>query len=329
MMNNYKGKIHMKIRPASIETDLPDIVRITNPYENVPLTVDQVRSFFEYNPPGRIQYRLVTVDERGTVTGYAGLVHDASAAAHGFIVWVIVDPASRRRGIGAVMWEHLLAALQEHGATHLKAEAFDNDPVSLGFAERRGFTIHHHEFASYLDLATFDETPYLPAIADLTAQGLRFCPLADFPDTPEIRHKHFDLNTTLVLDIPNEGDGPHWNYAEFEKFLYGAPWFRREGQLLAIDGELWVGMAAVSLDPQARSAYNLVTGVLPPYRGRKIAQVLKIMATRYARQHGTLKIGTDNDSTNAPMLAINRKMGYQPQPGKYGLVCQLMESHSR
>lgn len=31
---------------------------------------------------------------------------------------------------------------------------------------------------------------------------------------------------------------------------------------------------------------------------------------------------TNNDSRNAPMLAINQKWGYQPQPGKYYLRCQ-------
>jgi hypothetical protein len=29
---------------------------------------------------------------------------------------------------------------------------------------------------------------------------------------------------------------------------------------------------------------------------------------------------TDNDSQNAPMLAINRKLGYQPEPG----ICRLI-----
>jgi GNAT superfamily N-acetyltransferase len=200
----------MKIRPVNIETDLPAIVRITNPHENVPLTVDQVRSFLRYNPPGRIQHRLVAVDESDQVIGYSGMIHEASALPHDFIVWVIVDPAFRCQGIGSALWEPVLLALQERSANRLKAEIFDNDPVSLGFAGRRGFTIHHHAFASYLDLAVFDETPYLPAIAGLAAQGIRFCSLSDFPDTPAIRHKLYTLNSALVLDMPNEED-PHWD----------------------------------------------------------------------------------------------------------------------
>ena len=53
------------------------------------------------------------------------------------------------------------------------------------------------------------------------------------------------------------------------------------------------------------------------YRGRKIAQALKVLAARYARAHGMKKIRTDNDSLNAPMLAVNRKLGYRPLAGTF------------
>jgi GNAT superfamily N-acetyltransferase len=311
----------MNIRPAHIETDLPDIVRIINPYETNPLTVDQVRSFFQYNPPGRIQMRLVAVDENNALTGYSGFVHEASTPARHFIVWVVVDPDFRCRGIGAALWDATLDSLKKQAATQLEADVLDNDPVGLGFAEQRGFTIHHHDYRSILDLAAFDETPYLPGIAALEAQGIRFCSLADFPDTPEIRRKLYDLNT------PNDPNivGNKLSYTEFENFVFGAPWFRREGQLLAVDGDIWVGMAAVSLDPESQNAYNAYTGVQSAYQGRKIALTLKILAVRYARRHNAPTIATDNNSLNAPILAINQKMGYQPQPGKYWLVRRLEE----
>jgi GNAT superfamily N-acetyltransferase len=282
--------------------------------------VDQVRSWFEYNPPGRIQLRLVAVDENEAVTGYGGLVHEASARPGRFIVWTIVDPARRRRGIGAALWNALSASLQEHGATRLAGDVLDDDGPSLEFARRRGFVVDRHLFESTLDLAAFDEAPYLPAIAALEAAGIRFCSLADFPDTPEVRRRHYDLNVENVLDIPGADAGLMWGLADFEHFIIGAPWFRRDGQLLAVDGEAWAGMAAVSLDPESQSAYNEHTGVRSAYRGRKIAQALKVMAVRYARLHGARRLHTDNDSLNEPILAINRKMGYQPRPGKYRIV---------
>lgn len=312
------------IRTARLETDLPEITRIINAFEPEPVTPDQVRTWFQHNPPGRIQLRLVALDENEAITGYSGFVHEASAPERHFKVWVLVDPAHHHQGIGAALWDETLSALQNQGATRLESDVPDNDPVSLGFAGRRGFRISHQHFHSHLDLTGFDESPYQPAIAALESQGIRFCTLADFPDTPETRHQLYHLNATNDLDIPNQ-DGDPIGYPEFEKFVLGAPWFKREGQLLALDGNTWAGLAAVSLTPETQSAYNLHTGVLRAYRGRGIALALKIMAIRYARQHGAREIGTDNDTLNQPMLAINRKLGYQHQSGRYILVCWLAD----
>jgi DNA-binding transcriptional MerR regulator/GNAT superfamily N-acetyltransferase len=311
------------IRKARIETDLPDIVRITNPYEDQPITVDQVSKWFQYNPAGRMQQRLVSVDENDAVSGYGGYVHEADATDHHFIVWVIVASEYRSQGTGSALWDALLKDLRERGATRLKSDVFDNDPQSLAFAEHRGFTIDQHYFNYKLDLTGFDEVPFLPDIAALAAQGIRFCALADFPDTSETRHKLYDLNTSYIQDNP-EQTAP-WTFPAFEEFVIGAAWFRREGQLLAVDGDEWIGMAPVSLYPEIHSAYNLHTGVLPAYRRRKIATSLKVLAARYARQNGALSLLTDSNLRNAPILAINRKMGYKPQPGKYMLVCELQE----
>ncbi len=312
----------MNIRLARVETDLPAIASILNDYEPKPVNTDQVRSWFEYNPSERIHRRLVAVNENGDVTGYCCLVHEPSAPAGQFYVWIGVKPDHRCHGIGSALWKVSSAFLQEQGATRLVSEILDYDPPSLHFAQQRGFTIDRHLFHSFLDLSAFDETPYLPGLAALEADGIRFGSLADFPDTPETRHMLYDLNVTNVYDVPGVTNPP-WNFTGFEQFIFGAPWFRREGQLLALDGDTWVGLAAVSLNTEAGSAYNEHTGVLRAYRGRKIAQGLKVLAVRYARAHGALKLLTDNDSLNEPILAINQKMGYQPQPGRYSLVSSL------
>ena len=89
------------------------------------------------------------------------------------------------------------------------------------------------------------------------------------------------------------------------------------------NGDTFAGFASVSLDLEAQSAYNATTGVTRAYRGRATGLVLKVLAARYARRCGAQRIFTDNDSLNAPILAINRKMGYQSQPGRYKLVLRL------
>ncbi len=309
------------IRDARIETDLPDIVRITNPYEDAPVTVDQRRKGYQYSPPGRIQRRLVSVDEKDTVTGNAGYVHEAHSPEGHFTTWVIVDPDYRRQGIGAALWDYLWKDLQEKGATRLDSDVHDTDAQSLVFAQKRGFTIDQHISSYELDLTTFNEAQYLPDIAALEKTGIRFCSLADFPDTSETRHKLYDLNSSDMLENANTRNP--WTYSIFEEFVLQAPWFRREGQRLAVDGDQWIGMAAVGLYPETHSAYNEYTGVLRPYRRRKIATSLKVLAALYARKEGAQKLVTDSNLRNAPILAINRKMGYKVQPGKYTLVCEL------
>jgi GNAT superfamily N-acetyltransferase len=268
-----------------------------------------------------LQRRLVSVNENDAVTGYGGYVHEAHSPEGHFIAWVIVDPDCRCQGIGSALWDRLWEDLKENGAARLVSDVLDHDTPGLVFAQRRGFAIDQHFFTYELDLTSFDETRYLPDITALENSGIRFCALADFPDTLETRHKLYDLNTSDMLE--NSNTSTPWTYSLFEKFVFQAPWFRPEGQLLAVDGDQWIGMAAVVLLPETGSAYNEYTRVLRPYRRRKIATSLKVLSARYVRQNGAQRLLTDSNLRNAPILAINRKLGYKPQPGKYTLVCEL------
>jgi GNAT superfamily N-acetyltransferase len=93
---------------------------------------------------------------------------------------------------------------------------------------------------------------------------------------------------------------------------------------MALDQDEVVGIASVSYVETGQAARNLLTGVDPRYRGRKIAQALKLQAIHYAREQGAAAIQTQNDAENVAILAINRKLGYQPRPGRYRLVKQVI-----
>jgi RimJ/RimL family protein N-acetyltransferase len=88
---------------------------------------------------------------------------------------------------------------------------------------------------------------------------------------------------------------------------------------VAVEGDRWIGFATVNLVQANGNAHNEMTGVRREYRGRDIALALKLLAIRYARSIGAREITTSNDSLNAPMLAVNRKLGYIPQNGQYKL----------
>jgi RimJ/RimL family protein N-acetyltransferase len=56
----------------------------------------------------------------------------------------------------------------------------------------------------------------------------------------------------------------------------------------------------------------MFTGTLRAYRGRGLALAVKLASIAWAREHGVTSMQTNNDETNAPMLAINRRLGYRP-----------------
>jgi ribosomal protein S18 acetylase RimI-like enzyme len=309
----------MHVRPARPESDIQGIAAIVNTFEREPLALDTVQGWFEHMPPGRIARRMVATDDHDSVIGYSVILHESWWPDHHFYLWLAVDPQWRQRGLGLALYQDAQALLEAQGAALLRSEVQDDDAVSLRFAERHGFAVERHLFASRLDLTAFDEAPYGSLLATQDAAGIRFFTMADVGDSPAARHKLYELNANTGLDIPG-ADGSYMPFDEFERWVCGARWYNPAGQLLAADGDRWIGLCAVQLLPKAQGAHNLMTGVLEPYRGRKIALALKLLAIRYAREHGARYIRTDNDSLNAPMLAINQKLGYKPQPGKYLLI---------
>jgi GNAT superfamily N-acetyltransferase len=195
-------------------------------------------------------------------------------------------------------------------------------PESLAFAQRRGFAIDRHGLPSRLDLATFDERPFAGAVERAETQGVRFFSLADTGNTLEAREKLYELNRTTGQDIP--GSDPTFPpFEDFSRSVFEASWFRADGQILAADGDRWVGLAAVGYNEETRTAYNAFTGVDRDYRGRGLALALKLLAIQRAREYGATSMRTGNDSRNAPILAINRKLGYRPLPGHYRLIRTL------
>lgn len=312
----------VRLRPARPETDFPAIVRLINYFDRVPTTLEQVEKNYYFMPEGRILHRTMAVDANDQVIGYGVCAHETWFPAGEFYVWVIIEPELRGRGIGTRLYADALAFLRQQGAVSLKSEVHDDDELSMRFARRYGYDIDRHIFESELDLTSFNESPYAGLIPQLEAEGFRFVSLADLGDTTEARRGLYQVNYDAVLDIP--GYVGEWlTFDQFEEMVCNSHWYRPDGQFGVLDSDTWAGIAAVQLLDDLKLAYNLFTGVMRPYRGRKLALALKLVTIRYALAHGMQRMRTDNDSLNGPMLAINRKLGYIPEPGKYFIRTRL------
>ena len=72
----------------------------------------------------------------------------------------------------------------------------------------------------------------------------------------------------------------------------------------------------------AREAWldQWLTATRTEVRGRGIALAMKLRVIRFALERGYKTIRTDNDTRNAPMLAINDKLGFVRQPALISVV---------
>ena len=56
------------------------------------------------------------------------------------------------------------------------------------------------------------------------------------------------------------------------------------------------------------------TGVARAWRGRGLARALKAGTIAWALDNGLEALEGSNDIDNAPMRAVNRRLGYEPEP---------------
>ncbi len=309
----------LTIREANPETDYERLAVLISAASVQPVTAQHIRGWDKNNPSRQIRRRAVGINDDGQIVAYSVVVREArNVQFQRFYIGITVDETYRRQGIGTQMFDDAKAFATENGARELSSETLDNDADSLRFAEKRGYHIHTHSFASHLDLTGFDEKPYVHSILRAEASGIRFSTLAAEGNTPEVQFKLYTLNNQTAQDNPAaDKREPFPTFEIFQHQVFNADWFNPNGQFLAIDGDKYVGLGAVALD--GGIAYSAFTGVDKNYRGRGIAQTLKLLTIRYAIANGASALLTDNDSKNAAMLRVNRKFGFQPQVGTYGL----------
>ncbi|MEZ4860632.1 MAG: GNAT family N-acetyltransferase [Caldilineaceae bacterium] len=299
----------------------PALARLLNHFEPDPIAAANIQEWDRRNE-GNILQRSVVCNADGAIIGYSVALQGPWNQPGEFYLWLGTHPEQRGQGIGQQLYNHALAFIQAHQGTAITTEVSEDQAEGLRFAATHGFVRGKHTFQSRLDLADFDEAPFAAMVEAVAAGGIRFYTLADVADTEAARRGLYDINRRVSLDDPGS-DGLFPTFEEFSQVLFPAPWYRPAGQWLAADGERIVGMCAAGYFQESNSMYNMMTGVDKAYRGRGIAQALKVLAIRWAKAYGADYIRTNNNSENAPMLTINRKLGYQPQPGSYTLTKKL------
>ncbi|MFD1730767.1 N-acetyltransferase [Deinococcus malanensis] len=202
-------------------------------------------------------------------------------------------------------------AVSQGGATFL-ARVKENWPERELF-ESGGYTEHDRLWPSTLDLRTLNFEAFAAAEVQAAATGVRLVPLSSFGPLDEpLQRRLYDLIAALLRDVPSTTPIKIWPFELWQQ-RYVPTLKHPEGLFLAVvpDGQ-WVGVSELHMPIPQRpgTLHNGLTGVLPGWRGRRLALALKLAAARAALSRGFTHSRTSNHSINRPMLAINDRLGF-------------------
>lgn len=266
--------------------------------------------------------RYVAVNEDDVIIGYVWPWRAPWTEPGYLCMTLVVKEECRGQGIGEALLRHAYEWGKGLGASAFITEVWDDSPDAVRFAERRGFFVERQTYQSVLQLkdAALNMAETEPE-AILASNGLRMLSLADMPGE-ETERKLYELSTATMRDIPGFlGDVP--DFVEWRKWYLQVDGFTPELVLIAADGDRFVGLANVIYIAATNGMYHEYTCVDRDYRGKKVAMALKLQTIRNGIRRGADYIRTDNDSLNAPMLGINRKLGYVPLRGNYRIIAQM------
>ncbi|ADV66394.1 GNAT family N-acetyltransferase [Deinococcus maricopensis] len=233
-----------------------------------------------------------------------------------FTLDLIVHPDERGRGVGRALAAWVLGAVEVHGALSARANARENDPDSLAFLARRGFTESKRYWTGTLDVARADLTPYAHLEADLRARGITILSAADLAaQHPEDwRERMYALFTDIRQDVPRSEPATPISFEQYRTWILEDPGFLPDAYFLAAHGEQLLGASDLYASGASEDLFVGLTGVRRAARGQQVATALKVRAVQYARARGVPKLHTSNESGNAPILAVNDRLGFERGP---------------
>lgn len=269
----------------------------------------------EHAPPDRRLRWLVAVRADGSVAGCAdtGLLAGGAGPVQGFLHTAVPAHAAGE-GAGTALVAAGEAYLAGLGARRVHSWVADEERAQH-FAERAGYTRSRQARFLGLDL----RRAALPALPATLPEGVTIGSAADFADDWRPLH---EADTECAADEPGDVEVEPAPYEEWLPLNWGRPdWDAALSGVVLVHGQ--VAAYSVAQTDGLDRYWSGMTGTRRAFRGRGLARLAKLAALRRARDAGYVHAHTGNDATNAPMLAVNRRLGYRVVASEWRYVTTL------
>ena len=246
-------------------------------------------------------------------------VFENSSIAQGSVQFVSKDqiylevnvlPDFQSRGFGKQFYGFLELKLARFNPVSLLCYVREVHPFALDFVTTRGFSEVLRTYHQTLHISSFDFGLFEQINANLEANGYSIQSFAELQSDPECEQKLHTLHSAVDADVPRVYDWQAPSFEEFKSVNLENPKKPKEACFIALKNGEWVGLTQSRLRPDKTQIHTGMTGVLRDHRGQNLALALKARAIQYAANHGFLELHSNNASINAPMLAINQKLGF-------------------
>jgi GNAT superfamily N-acetyltransferase len=293
-----------EIRPYKPTDAAPgaELVGSAFPQPNA-ITGTTIRHYVESSPP-RSQLGVWVAYDSDDLVGWADAALRWSVAEEGLTdLWVAVRHDRRGKGLGRELYaraeDHLLAL----DAREIRTFALADDPASIAFTQRRGYREARREYSWALDLQSADHAA--PTVPD----GVRIVRLEELRGRDR---ELFELYDEAHSDMP--GDHPHvLEFHEWRAETLENPELDFDASAVVLVDGTPASFAWITSDRAGGGGSHELTGTLRAYRGRGLARLAKQATIHWAAEAGLRFLATSNDGTNAPMLALNERLGYAPR----------------